>query len=417
MTQLLSNKATLRILCAMVAGIAVGLFAQHINMPAQWHHAVFTPLQMGGDIFLRLIKMLVVPVVLVSIICGVAGLGDLKDLGKLGGSALLLYVLTSMLAIALAMVIAQSLHLGVGMALPTTDITLGKAPPLKTTILNMFPMNPFAALATGNMLQIIVFAILFGMACASCGKLGQDVSRGLAACNAVLMRLVHIVMALTPIGVFCLLAYQFNQLSMAAIGHVFGYFFAVLGTLLLQCFVVYGLFIAFLARLNPWVFFRKLKATMLFAFSISSSNATIPLMLQTVEESLGVDKKVASFVIPLGATINMDGTAIMQGIATVFIANSYGIHLGISGYATVIGMATLASIGTAGVPSVGLITLAMVLQQVGIPTQGIALIIGIDRLLDMVRTAVNITGDAMVACVVARLNGNLDQSVYRSNKT
>lgn len=415
MTQLLSNKATLRILCAMIAGISTGLIAQHMSMPDHWHNVVFTPLQMGGDIFLRLIKMLVVPVVLVSIICGVAGLGDLKHLGKLGGSSLLLYVLTSMLAITLAIVIAHSMHLGAGMALPTTGITLEKAPPLKQTILNMFPMNPFAALAQGHMLQIIIFAMLFGMACASCGKLGLDVSRGLAACNAVLMRLVHIVMALTPIGVFCLLAYQFNQLSMSAIGHVLAYCMTVLGTLLLQCFVVYGLLLALLARLNPWVFFHKLKATMLFAFSISSSNATIPLMLQTVEESLGVDEKVASFVVPLGATINMDGTAIMQGVATVFIANSYGIHLGLSGYVTVIGMATLASIGTAGVPSVGLITLAMVLQQVGIPAEGIALIIGIDRVLDMVRTAVNVTGDAMVACVVARLNGNLDQSVYRAD--
>lgn len=233
--------------------------------------------------------------------------------------------------------------------------------------------------------------------------------------NAVILRMVMLLMNLAPYGVFCLLVKLFASLGVAGIKDLFNYFILVLVVLITHCLLVYGSLLKILTGLNPTIFFRKMWKVMVFAFSTSSSNATLPINLRTVEHDLGVDNKVASFSVPLGATINMDGTAIMQGVATVFIAQAYGIDIGIAGYLMVILTATLASIGTAGVPSVGLVTLAMVLQSVGLPVEGIAMIIGVDRFLDMVRTAVNVTGDAAVSMIVAKSENVLNEETYHNN--
>jgi Na+/H+-dicarboxylate symporter len=319
------------------------------------------------------------------------------------------------IALSFALFFASLFHLGQGIYISfPSNFNPGAAPPLRDVIRNVVPSNPVNAMASGNMLQLIVFSLFLGSAILLAGKHGERVRTLFLNFNEVMMRLVNIVMKFSPYGIFCLLAVVFAKQGFDVLKELFQYFLIVLLVLAVQLSLTYQLILRWLARLNPLQFFRKMSPAMLFAFSISSSNASIPVVLETLEDKLGVDNSVASFIVPLGATINMDGTAIMQGVATIFIANAYHIEIGVSGYLTVVLMATLASIGTAGVPSVGLITLGMVLQQVGLPLEGIALIIGVDRLLDMARTAVNVTGDAVVACTVAKNENLLNQKVYDS---
>ena len=264
------------------------------------------------------------------------------------------------------------------------------------------------------MLQIIVFALLFGFAM----SLSDDPGRRLLAVfedlNKVVLRLVTVLMEIAPYGVFCLLARIFADQGLGAIAQLASYFSVVLAVLLFHGLIVYPVLLRIFSGLSPRVFLKKMRAPISFAFSTASSNATLPVTLETAEDRLGVDNRVASFTIPLGATINMDGTAIMQGVATVFIAQAYGLDLSAGQYLGVVLTATLASIGTAGVPGVGLIMLALVLRQANLPVEGIALIIGVDRLLDMVRTAVNITGDAAVTCIVAQSEGQLDTEAFQA---
>jgi Na+/H+-dicarboxylate symporter len=262
------------------------------------------------------------------------------------------------------------------------------------------------------MLQIIVFAVLFGMALTMSGGAGKRWVALFNDLNDIILRLVMMLIALAPYGVFCLLARVFAAEGLGAIGPLAAYFALVLGVLFAHALLTYPLMLRLLARVDPLVFFRKMRPPLALAFSTASSGATLPVTLETVEHRLGVDNSIASFTVPLGATINMDGTAIMQGVATGFIAQAYGIDLGVGDFLTVVLTATLASIGTAAVPGVGLVMLAMVLRQVGLPVEGIGLIIGVDRLLDMVRTAVNITGDATVSCIVARSEGKFDESIF-----
>jgi Na+/H+-dicarboxylate symporter len=266
------------------------------------------------------------------------------------------------------------------------------------------------------MLQIIVFAGLLGLAITMAGDPGKRVLALFSDLNAIVMRLVVLLMHFAPYGVFCLVARVFSEQALDAIAPLVRYFCVVLGVLLLHAFATYPALLRVLAGLNPLTFYRKMRDPIALAFSTASSGATIPATLETVEHRLGVDNSIASFTVPLGATINMDGTAIMQGVATGFIAQAYGIDIGLTGYLMVVLTATLASIGTAGVPGVGLIMLAMVLRQVNLPVEGIGLIIGVDRLLDMVRTAVNVTGDASVTCIVAKAEGQLSSDVYEGRE-
>ena len=290
--------------------------------------------------------------------------------------------------------------IGIDLALPTAFEST-TAPSLKEVLVNIFPTNPIAAMAEGNMLQIIVFSLLFGIALKSLGSAGDSLKNSFETINNVILSLVKMLIELAPYGIFALLFSLFAVQGFGMIGDLAKYFFLLVFVLIFHAFVTYGSLLSLLARLNPVKFFMKVRSLAVFAFSTSSSSATMPITLDTVKNKLGVKSSIGSFTVPLGATINMDGTAIMQGVATVFISQAYNIDLSMVDYLMVILTATLASIGTAGVPGVGLIMLAMVLEQVGLPVEGIALIIGVDRLLDMTRTAVNVCGDAMVSCVVA----------------
>jgi Na+/H+-dicarboxylate symporter len=278
-------------------------------------------------------------------------------------------------------------------------------------LINMFPTNPLRAMVEGQMLQIIVFALIFGFSISLAGQRGRAIAAVFEDLNAVIMKMVMLIIRTAPVGVFALIGRTFATEGLDIFVPLAGYFISVALALVLHLLLTYTSLLR-LARLDPWIFLSKMRTAMTFAFSTSSSSATIPVTLSTVEHRLGVRNSVASFTVPLGATINMDGTAIMQGVATVFIANVYGVDLSLGNYLAVILTATLASIGTAAVPGAGLIMLAMVLAQVGLPVEGIALIIGIDRLLDMLRTAVNVTGDAAVTSFVARTEDALDRAVF-----
>jgi len=324
-------------------------------------------------------------------------------------------MLTTALAITLAITVAVLVGPGEGFdmaAVAQSEFIAPPAPPLSQVIIDLIPSNPVAAYANGNMLQIIFFTILFSVCVLMVGEPGRPIAEGAERLNAVMMQVVTVVMQIAPVGVFALMAKTFSQQGLGMILPMISYFGVVAVVLLLHATGTLMLLLKLLGRVSPLMFMRKMRAVQVFAFSTSSSNATIPVTLRAVEKRLGVDNSTASFVVPFGATINMDGTAIMQGVATVFIANVYGIELGITGYLTVIGMAVLASIGTAGVPGVGLIMLAMVFNQVGLPVEGIALIMGVDRLLDMMRTAVNVTGDAAVTAIVAQSENELCMETF-----
>lgn len=388
----------------------IGLMGFSFGIKAFFVDGIF---HVGGQIFVASLKMLVVPLVLISLICGTSSLSDMSTLGRIGTKSMVLYILTTALAISLAIFFATLVSPGVGVNMPlATEFKAAEAPSVAQVFINMFPSNPIESMAKGEMLQIIVFAVLFGIAVALAGDAGLRIRQLFDDLNQVVMKLVNIVMHLSPYGVFFLMAKLFTTLELDDMGNLGKYFGLVLFVLIFHGFVTYGLMVKLVGGLNPFVFFRKMKETALFAFSTSSSNASIASNMATTTGKLGVDNKVASFTVPLGATINMDGTAIMQGVATVFIAQVYNIDLTVSDYLLVVLTATLASIGTAGVPGVGLVMLAMVLQQVGLPVEGIALIIGVDRLLDMTRTAVNVTGDAMVSCLVGKSEKCLDLDVF-----
>tara|TARA_R110000868_G_scaffold244441_3_gene500753 strand:- start:190 stop:1455 length:1266 start_codon:yes stop_codon:yes gene_type:complete len=415
-SQIMPHRFTLKIVLALIFGAIIGLAVRILPLPDVVMMGLVDGIfHTGGIIFIDLLKMLVVPVVFVSLVCGVSSLQNVQKLGRIGLKTFGLYLLTTLLALIAGLSFAALFNIGSGASLVTsTTFTPLAAHSFKDVLLGMIPSNPIQAMATGNLLQLIVFALMFGMALMMAGEQGQVIRKLFISIDAILHKLVFIVMVIAPYGIFCLLASLFAKQGLGILDDLFQYFMVVIFVLLFQLAIVYSFFLWVIGKINPRQFFKKMYTTMLFAFSISSSNAAIPVVLETAEKKLGVDNSVASFVIPLGATINMDGTAIMQSVATVFIAHAYQIDIGLSGYVTVVVMAMLASIGTAGVPSVGLITLTMVLQQVGLPTEGIALIIGIDRLLDMLRTSVNISGDTMVACLVAKSEGLLDEKILNS---
>lgn len=404
---------TRKILLAMGGGIVVGLaLGAYEGAPLVDDVVVGGVLTIVGRLFIALLQMMVVPLVLVSLVCGVTSLGDAAALGRLGVKTLALYLATTAVALVIAFGLAAAAGPGDGFRL-LDDVAYdaAAAPSVVDVIAGMVPSNPVRALAEGQMLQIIVFALLLGFAISISGDAGRRVARLFDDLNEVVTRLVMLVVRTAPVGVFALVARTFATEGLELFVPLAGYALVVIAGLALQAVVVYGLLLR-ASGLSPMTFFAKSRAVMAFAFATSSSNATIPVTLETVERRHGVSGSVASFTVPLGATVNMDGTAIMQGVATVFIANVYGVDLGLGHFVTVILMATLASIGTAGVPSAGLVMLAMVLEQVGLPVEGIALIIGIDRLLDMLRTAVNVLGDCAVTCVVARSERAIDLEVF-----
>ena len=412
---------TTRIFIALIAGAIVGIA---LNMFAADVDFVQNVLVNGifyvvGQGFIRLMQMLVVPLVFCSLICGATAIGDSKTLGKVGVKIIGFYIFTTMMAVAVALGIGLLIKPGMGLdmsQIQTAEVTASSdSVSFAETLLNIIPKNPIGALANGEMLQVIVFALIVGVILAKLQDKTQLVTNFFQQGNDIMMEMTMMVMGLAPIGVFCLIAKTFAGLGFSAMVPMFKYMGAVLLALFIQCCGVYQILLALLTRLNPLRFLKKFAPVMGFAFSTATSNATIPMNIDTLEEKIGVNRRISSFTIPLGATINMDGTSIMQGVAVVFVAQAFGIQLTPADYLTVIATATLASIGTAGVPSVGLVTLAMVFDSVGLPVAGIGLIMGIDRILDMARTAVNITGDAVCTTIVAHQDVALDKSVFNKN--
>ncbi|EAQ53637.1 MULTISPECIES: dicarboxylate/amino acid:cation symporter [Vibrio] len=404
-----------RVILGMVVGILTGFAIQSLFADSGFvnNYIVNGLFEVGGQIFVASLKMLVVPLVFVSLVCGTSSLKDLSTLGRMGGKTLALYIGTTAVAITLALTIGNLFQPGAGADLTAaSSFKSADAPSLGQVIIDMFPTNPIQAMAEGKTLQVIVFAVLFGIAISAAGKPGERIAAVFSDLNEVIMKLVALLMNLAPYGVFFLMAKLFSGLGLSAIWNLAEYFLVLAGTLLLHGLVTYSAMLKGFTGLSPITFLRKMEDAIMFAFSTASSNATIPVTMETAKNRMGVDNKVASFTVPLGATVNMDGTAIMQGVATAFIAQAYNIDLTMGDYLMVILTATLASVGTAGVPGVGLVMLAMVLNQVGLPLEGIALIMGVDRLLDMIRTAVNITGDSAVTIIVAKSEGSLDESRF-----
>ncbi|HBG68226.1 Na+/H+-dicarboxylate symporter [Kandleria vitulina] len=415
---------TTKIFIALILGAIVGVIinATCINNPIVSKYIVNGLFYVVGQGFIRAMQMLVVPLVFCSIVCGAAAIGDTKTLGKVGVKTVLFYLFTTVAAVAVALSVANIINPGAGAnlskleaiakAASSTTSTTTSNPSMVDTLLNIIPTNPISALASGDMLAIIFFALIIGLILAKLGDQVQLVNNFFSQGNDIMMEMTMMVMSVAPVCVFCLIARTFSTLGFSVILYMLKYVLAVLIALLLQCGIVYQILLKVLTGLSPIKFLKKFFPVQAFAFSTATSNATIPLSIDTLKEKMGVSKRISSFTIPLGATVNMDGTSIMQGVAVVFVAQAFGIHLSMVDYITVIATATLASIGTAGVPSVGLITLTMVFNSVGLPVAGISMIMGIDRILDMARTAVNITGDAVCTTIVAYQNGDVDKEVY-----
>ncbi len=370
-------------------------------------------LEFLGQIFIRSLNLIVAPLVFVSLVCGTAAMDDIRRLGTVGLKTLMLYLGTTAIAISLGIGLALVFQPGAGLeGVSAASYQPGESRSFTQVLVEIVPKNLFEALVRVDMLQIIFAAVLIGLSIVMAGEPGKAVLRFFTDLNEVVMKMVTLIMYYAPIGVFAKIAQVFATEGFDTILALGKYFLLVVATLLIHGALVYPALLKSLAGLNPVLFLRKMRETQMFAFSTASSNATIPLTLRTLETRMGVDNKVAAFTIPFGATINMDGTAIMQGVATVFIAQYAGVDLSLLDLLTVIFTATIASVGTAGVPSAGLVMLVIVLNQVGLPVAAIGLIVGIDRLLDMVRTAVNVTGDAVVTCIVAKSERQLDEAVF-----
>lgn len=401
---------TVRILVGMFAGFVLGVVIKQLGVADDhWLYTVVVQgfIDAGGRIFIASLQLMVVPLVLVSLICGAASLGNTGSMGRVGGKAIGLYLMTTAIAISIALMLALLVNPGMGAGPPPMDVTFDPGEPtsIKDTLVNIFPTNPVAAMAQGNMLQIIVFALLFGIAVSRAGEAGARLMGFFEDVNEVLMRLITILIQLAPIGVFCLMTRLFATEGFDEIYKLGAYFLTVVGALMIHMLVVYPTLLTVLGRVNPLIFLRKMREPMLVGFSTASSGATLPVTLRTVEHRIGVKNEVASFAVPLGATINMDGTALYECVAAMFIAQAYGLDLSFSVQFVVVWMALVTSIGVAGIPSASLVAIAVILGAIGLPLEGLGLILAVDRVLDMCRTAVNVYSDSCGAVTVARLEG------------
>lgn len=400
---------TTKILISLVTGIIAGLLLFSLkDIPFVEDYIIGFFLKLGGSVFIRAIKMLVVPLVFISLTVGSSAMGDVRKLGRIGIKTLSFYLFTTAIAITIALLLSNIVNPGSGLIIDNmakVGTSTSQPKPFVDVLINIIPSNPISAMANGNMLQIIAFALLTGAGITILGDKVSKVKDLFDQANDLILEMVNLVMMMAPLGVFCLIATTFASLGYTAMLPLLKYILTTLAALLIHVLITYQGLLVGIVKMNPIVFIKKFFPAISVAFSTSSSGATIPVTLETVQEEFKVSKSTSSFTIPLGASINMDGTAIMQGVAVVFIASVYGVNLSMGDYITVILTATLASIGTAGVPGAGAIMLSMVLAQVGLPIEGIALIMGVDRIIDMNRTAVNVTGDAVCTLIIAKTEG------------
>ena len=404
---------TRNILLGMLLGFVVGSIIYYTNIFGDTLSNIVEvyAFRLGSDIFINLLKMLIVPLVFFSLVSGISSLGNLKSIGNISLKTITLYLITTAIAVSLSLFIGAIFQPGSGVnsANLISPDKLPQGQGIYQTILDIFPSNIIEAMANNQMLAIVFFSIIFGLALNKTNDLTNNLSESFEKLNTVFMQLVVMIIAFAPIGVFCLIGKFVIADGLNVFGEALKYVILLIITLCLHMFITYSVLIKFFTRLSLKTFFLKMKDVAVFAFSTSSSAATIPVTLKTVENELGVNKNVAAFVVPVGATINMDGTAIMQGMATIFIAQMSGIDLSLIQYIQVVLLAVATSIGTAAVPSAGTITLVIILQQFGLPLEAIGIILAVDRILDMTRTAINVTGDAAVACVVAESEGMLEK--------
>ena len=410
-----------KILIGLVLGVVAGLVANIADLV--WLQAILEAVEPVGTIFIRLITMIVIPLVVASLLIGTASLGDIRKLGRIGGKTIAFYLSTTAIAVTIGLVLSQLVRPGSridpltrdSLAATFAEEAAGRVelaatkPSLVDVVVNMVPSNPVAAAADGDMLPLIIVTIIFGAAVSIIRQDRREAVLGFFhGVNDAVLVVIDWVMRLAPYAVFALIAAVVARFGLDLLQSLLLYALTVVAGLLLHALGTYGLILRFLVKMNPATFFKRIAEVPLVAFSTSSSNATLPLTMETAEEDLGISNEVSSFVLPLGATINMDGTALYQAVAVMFIAQIYAVDLSVGAQLTVVMTATLASIGTAGVPSAGIIMLIMVLQSVGMQAQtaaGIALILGVDRILDMLRTAVNVVGDLTAASFVARTEG------------
>ena len=406
---------TKKVLFSMVTGILVGVVINNFFLPSYFIESILINqvLHTISSLFLILLKMIVLPLIFVSIISGIISINDVNTLGRLGIKTLALYIFTTMLAITLALFISSFIDYNIETISLNNEIqNISPINQNSNFILNIFPNNFFSALVDGNVIQVLSFAIFIGVSASYVKNEIPEFVSLINNLNKIFNKMVMIIISFTPIAVFSLLAKTFSTEGMDVFIPLIKYFSVVVLVLLLHFAFTYSLILKAFSSLSIQKFYSKLRALIIFTFSTSSSNASIPFTLNTIVNKYGVNKSFASFSIPLGATINMDGTAIMQGCATYFLAAYYGIDLVFSDFVLIILTATVASIGTAGIPSAGIIMLSLILTELGIPLEGITLLLGVDRLLDMMRTSVNVSGDTCISCVVAQSEKLIDVKKY-----
>ena len=403
---------TKKIIVSMILGILVGI-AFNLTSLIESSSGIYITnlLDLVSYLFLSSLKLIIVPLIFFSIVCGIVSLSDDVSISRLGIKTLLLYTITTVIAISLGLLFSSFINYE-----PIEMKNLDSVINIENieTDGNIFPNNIFKSLSDGNIIHLLIFAVLIGISAARIKNRIKTFIQYFYDFNDVINELVKLIISFTPIAVFCILAKTFSTQGIETIVSLAGYFFTVVFVLLFHFLFTFSILIKFFTALNPVKFFQNLKDVVIFTFSTSSSSASIPFTLKAAEEKYGIDKSISTFTVPLGATINMDGTAIMQGCATFFLASLYGIDLGINEIVTIVITATIASIGTAGIPSAGIIMLTVIFTQIGIPLEGITLLLGVDRLLDMMRTSVNVSGDLCISCIIASSENKIDGKAFNS---
>ncbi|MCE9677739.1 dicarboxylate/amino acid:cation symporter [Shewanella sp. AS1] len=398
----------LQILVGMLLGMLTGIILGE-------QAVVLKPV---GTLFVNTIKMLIVPLVFCSLIVGVTSMQDTAKMGRIGFKSFVFYLGTTSIAIALGLGVGELLQPGAGLNMtPDAGAAAAKeVPSVMQTLINIVPTNPVAALASGQILQVIVFAVALGIALVLIGERGQPAVKMFESLAEAMYKLTDMVMKLAPYGVFGLMAWVAGAYGMDMLAPLIKVIIAVYLGCFLHVVGFYSLLLSLVAKLNPLQFFKGVRSALAVAYTTSSSAGTLPVSMKCANESLGVNKKISSFVLPLGTTINMDGTALYQGVTALFVAQAFGIDLTWVDYVTIILTATLASIGTAGVPGAGLVMLTLVLTTVGLPLEGVAIIAGIDRILDMARTVVNVSGDLVATTIIAKSEDELNVEHYNADE-
>ena len=403
---------TKKIIVSMILGILIGVtFNLTSLLESSSGTYVINLLDLVSYLFLSSLKLIIVPLIFFSIVCGIVSLSDDVSISRLGIKTLLLYTITTVIAISLGLLFSSFINYE-----PIEMKNLGSVVNIENieTDGNIFPNNIFKSLSDGNIIHLLIFAVLIGISAARIKNKIKTFIQYFYDFNDVINELVKLIISFTPVAVFCILAKTFSTQGIETIMPLAGYFFTVVFVLLFHFVFTFSILIKLFTVLNPVKFFQNLKDVVIFTFSTSSSSASIPFTLKAAEEKYGIDKSISTFTVPLGATINMDGTAIMQGCATFFLASLYGIDLGINEIITIVITATIASIGTAGIPSAGIIMLTVIFTQIGIPLEGITLLLGVDRLLDMMRTSVNVSGDLCISCVIASSEKKINEKLFNS---